>query len=135
MHMCIRLTHARVWRVYGMYSSKAQLAEHTARADAWMSIGGKVYNISGYLEDHPGGGEVLMDLAGTDGTEEFEDVGHSSVARKALLALEVGELPPSERAGGGAKDAGGASGGGAAVMLLPVLTVALAAAAVGSLLQ
>uniref|UniRef100_A0A8C2BJK5 Cytochrome b5 type B n=1 Tax=Cyprinus carpio TaxID=7962 RepID=A0A8C2BJK5_CYPCA len=33
---------------------------------------------------HPGGEEVLMEQAGADATESFEDVGHSTDAREML---------------------------------------------------
>lgn len=39
-----------------------------------------------------GGEEVMLDVAGQDGTEAFEDVGHSDEAREALDKLFVGEL-------------------------------------------
>ena len=67
-----------------------------------------------------------MDLAGKDGTEEFEDVGHSNEARNALLAFEIGELPPAERADA-TRESSGSKGGGGAMMLMPVLMVAVAA--------
>lgn len=51
-----------------------------------------MYNVSGYLEDHPGGVEVLREVAGLDATEAFEDVGHSDRAFEALEPLLVGEL-------------------------------------------
>ena len=79
-------------------STLEMLAKHSGKDDAWMTINGKVYNVSKYLEDHPGGEEVLLDRVGQDATEDFEDVGHSNEARKQLLSFEVGELPPSERA-------------------------------------
>lgn len=34
----------------------------------------------------------MLDVAGQDGTEAFEDVGHSDEAREALDKLFVGEL-------------------------------------------
>ena len=34
--------------------------------------------ITSYLDDHPGGAEVLMDVAGSDADEFFEDIGHSN---------------------------------------------------------
>jgi cytochrome b involved in lipid metabolism len=42
-----------------------------------MAIGGLVYDITKFLNEHPGGSEVIMEVAGQDGTEGFEDVGHS----------------------------------------------------------
>ena len=39
-----------------------------------------------------GGEEVLLDVAGQDATEAFEDVGHSDEARETLAKLEVGTL-------------------------------------------
>lgn len=98
------------------------LAKHSGKDDAWMTINGKVYDVSKYLEDHPGGEEVLMDRIGQDASEDFEDVGHSQEARKQLAVYEKGELPPSERA---AAKSGGAGGGGmGALALLPVLLAA-----------
>lgn len=39
-----------------------------------------------------GGEEVLLDVAGQDATEAFEDVGHSDEAREILEGLKVGNL-------------------------------------------
>lgn len=41
---------------------------------------------------HSGGEEVLLDVAGQDATEAFEDVGHSDEARETLDTLHVGSL-------------------------------------------
>ena len=41
---------------------------------------------------HPGGEEVLLEQAGADATESFEDVGHSMDAREILLQYFIGEL-------------------------------------------
>lgn len=104
-------------------STRADVATHSGPADAWLIIEGKVFDVSKYLEDHPGGEEVLLDRVGQDATEDFEDVGHSQDARKQLATFEVGELPPSERKS--AKAASGGGGGGMGVMaLVPVLLAA-----------
>lgn len=39
-----------------------------------------------------GGEEVMLDVAGQDATEAFEDVGHSDEARETLDQLLVGNL-------------------------------------------
>lgn len=41
---------------------------------------------------HPGGEEILIENAGDDGTEAFEDVGHSSDAREMMKSYLIGEL-------------------------------------------
>jgi len=41
---------------------------------------------------HPGGDEVLVEEAGKDATEAFEDVGHSDEAREQLKPLFIGDF-------------------------------------------
>lgn len=57
----------------------------------------QVYNVTGYLDEHPGGGDILVEQAGKDATQTFEDVGHSDEARDRLGDLVVGELPTPVR--------------------------------------
>jgi len=47
---------------------------------------------TGFVDEHPGGEEVLLDVGGQDSTEAFEDVGHSDEAREILEGLLVGTL-------------------------------------------
>jgi cytochrome b5 len=63
-----------------------------------------VYDATKFLDEHPGGEEVLLDMAGTsriqncikmigkDATDAFEDVGHSDEAREILEGLLKGTL-------------------------------------------
>ncbi|KAM5346632.1 hypothetical protein ACJ41O_009637 [Fusarium nematophilum] len=68
------------------------VAEHNTKNDMFLVIHDKVYDATKFLDEHPGGEEVMLDVAGQDGTEAFEDVGHSDEAREALDVLYVGEL-------------------------------------------
>lgn len=43
---------------------------------------------------HPGGEEVLLEQAGADASESFEDVGHSSDAREMLKQYYIGDVHP-----------------------------------------
>ncbi|KAI8303527.1 hypothetical protein K4K59_013223 [Colletotrichum sp. SAR11_240] len=52
--------------------TESELAKHYEVHNLWVSIRGKVYDVSSYVDDHPGGVEVLKDVAGSDGTESFE---------------------------------------------------------------
>ncbi|KAI2628551.1 cytochrome b5 [Hypoxylon sp. NC1633] len=69
-----------------------EVAGHATPGDYWLVIHGKVYNVTGYLDDHPGGANVLQEVAGSDATGDFDFVGHSASAKKALRQFEVGSL-------------------------------------------
>nr|KJB19876.1 hypothetical protein B456_003G122800 [Gossypium raimondii] len=44
------------------------------------------------MSDHPGGGEVLLSATGKDGTNDFEDIGHSEDAREMMEKYYIGEI-------------------------------------------
>eukprot|EP00842_Homolaphlyctis_polyrhiza_P006381 jgi/Hompol1/6744/HPOL_005062-RA len=60
------------------------LAEHKTRTDAWLALRGKVYNVTRYIDFHPGGAGQLLRGAGKDATELFMRV-HPWVNFDALL--------------------------------------------------
>ncbi|RGB37148.1 cytochrome b5 [Rhizophagus diaphanus] len=69
-----------------------ELAQHNTKASLYISIKGKVYDVTKFIDEHPGGEEVLLDEAGRDATEAFEDVGHSDEAHGLLKGFEIGVL-------------------------------------------
>jgi len=70
----------------------ADVATHNSKKDLFLVIHDKVYDSATFVDEHPGGEEVLLDVAGQDATEAFEDVGHSDEAREILETLLVGTL-------------------------------------------
>jgi len=70
----------------------SDVSEHASKKDLYVVIHDKVYNTSSFIDEHPGGEEVLLDVGGQDATEAFEDVGHSDEAREILEGLLVGTL-------------------------------------------
>jgi len=65
----------------------------------WVVVHDKVYDVTKFLDEHPGGEEILIENGGMDATENFEDVGHSSDAREMLSEYYVGELAEEDRTG------------------------------------
>ncbi len=57
-----------------------------------MVIRGKVYDVSAFLDDHPGGEEVLREHAAKNATLDFEDVGHSAAAQELMKDFCIGDL-------------------------------------------
>ncbi|KAM6967520.1 cytochrome b5 reductase 4, partial [Aplochiton taeniatus] len=64
--------------------TEEELQKHKTRDDCWTCIRGMVYNVSHYMEYHPGGEEELMKAAGIDGTELFDQV-HRWVNYESML--------------------------------------------------
>ncbi|KAK1816751.1 hypothetical protein LTR12_008792 [Friedmanniomyces endolithicus] len=70
----------------------AEVSEHTSKKDLYLVVHDKVYNCSSFVDEHPGGEEVTIDVGGQDASEAFEDVGHSDEAREILNGLLIGNL-------------------------------------------
>lgn len=62
-----------------------ELAKHNKQEDCWIALKDKVYNITTYLNYHPGGVEEIMRGAGRDATELFNEV-HIWVNYESILA-------------------------------------------------
>ncbi|BBN69015.1 reversibly glycosylated polypeptide 2 [Prunus dulcis] len=59
--------------------------------EAWDELNGKVYAVSSYLDNRPGGDEVVLAATGRDAAEDFED------ARIAILQGSLTPLPQLSR--------------------------------------
>ncbi|KAL0737873.1 hypothetical protein Bca4012_014083 [Brassica carinata] len=76
----------------GKVFTLAEVSQHTSAKDCWIVIDGKVYDVTKFLDDHPGGDEVILTSTGKDATDDFEDVGHSSTAKAMLDEYYVGDI-------------------------------------------
>ncbi|XP_034476439.1 cytochrome b5 reductase 4 [Drosophila innubila] len=64
--------------------SRSELARHNQVNDAWMAIRGRVFNVTRYMDFHPGGVDELMRGVGRDATKLFDEV-HAWVNYPQLL--------------------------------------------------
>ncbi|KAH0500500.1 Cytochrome b5 [Microtus ochrogaster] len=76
------------------YYTLEEIQKHKDSKSTWVILHHKVYDLTKFLEEHPGGEEVLREQAGGDATENFEDVGHSTDARELSKTYIIGELHP-----------------------------------------
>ncbi|GAA5796357.1 cytochrome b5-like heme/steroid binding domain-containing protein [Helicostylum pulchrum] len=77
--------------------SYEEIAKHNTRSDLWMVIDGKVYDITPFTDEHPGGEEVLIDEGAKDASTAFDDVGHSEDARAMLAQYYVGDVDSASK--------------------------------------
>lgn len=75
-----------------IFFTRNDVADHFDFGDCYVIIGDFVYDVTSFLEEHPGGMSVIVEFAGGDATTAFEDMGHSDEARELLDGLKVGEL-------------------------------------------
>ncbi|XP_062501174.1 cytochrome b5-like [Corticium candelabrum] len=74
----------------------AEVAEQNSSESLWLVMDKKVYDVTKFLEEHPGGEEVLLEQAGKEATDAFEDVGHSTDARDMRDSYYIGDIVESE---------------------------------------
>lgn len=76
--------------------SAAELARHNTVDSCWKAINGRVYDVSGYIDQHPTPASVLTDWCGRESTSAWDDKGngrgHSAFAERLLAGMVVGVL-------------------------------------------
>ncbi|WP_052465912.1 cytochrome b5 domain-containing protein [Mobilicoccus massiliensis] len=71
----------------------ADVNQHNTKDSCWTAIDGKVYDVTSWIGQHPGGAQRIENLCGTDGSGAFngqhakEDDPH-----KRLASFQVGVL-------------------------------------------
>jgi cytochrome b involved in lipid metabolism len=61
-----------------------QVASHNKESDCWVILNGKVYDVTAFLPDHPGGKKAILAYAGKDASEEFNALHNKNVLVKYL---------------------------------------------------
>ncbi|KAF8365545.1 cytb-5.2 [Pristionchus pacificus] len=72
--------------------TEAEVSAHAEKNSLWCIIDGIVYDLTKFADEHPGGDQVLLEQAGRDATEPFNDVGHSADAKEMAREYAVGRL-------------------------------------------
>ena len=71
----------------------AQVQQHATAQSCWTAINGSVYNLTNWINQHPGGPGAILGLCGTDGSAAFNGQ-HGGQARPAreLAGFRIGAL-------------------------------------------
>lgn len=73
----------------------AEVATHNSQSSCYTAINGSVYDVTPFIQQHPGGAGAILSLCGTDGTAAFEGQ-HGGQSRPAseLASYKIGVLTP-----------------------------------------
>lgn len=83
-------------QVAGSVTLADKLSEHTSIDNCWLLIEGKIYDVTSYPSQHPGGADELIEYCGRDATEAFATKGkanpkdHSTAAHQILEQFFIG---------------------------------------------
>ncbi|MFA6177484.1 MAG: cytochrome b5 domain-containing protein [Candidatus Paceibacterota bacterium] len=96
-------------KVTTLVLSKAELAKHNSSQNCWLLISGKIYDVTSYINQHPGGASTIIPNCGTDATTAYDTKGrpngspHSSNAEALLANYFIGNLNQTLQIGSGKK--------------------------------
>jgi cytochrome b involved in lipid metabolism len=96
--------------------SLEEIKGHNSAESAWCIYKNGVYDVTNYIDEHPGGGEQLLEACGGDLTAAFDDFGHSDNALQILKKYKIGELRMEDRTKGKKSDSNGKSKGCCVIM-------------------
>jgi cytochrome b involved in lipid metabolism len=65
---------------------------HNTLNDCWIIYNNYVYNITNFLNKHPGGNKIILDYAGLDITNNYIFFLHSNNAYNILSKYKIGSI-------------------------------------------
>jgi L-lactate dehydrogenase (cytochrome) len=78
----------------------AELAKHNSRQSCWLAIHGEIWDATGFLEQHPGGANLILKLAGKDASDEYDLFHNPDLVRETLGpyarkgTIDTSTIPP-----------------------------------------
>jgi predicted heme/steroid binding protein len=74
----------------------AEIRRHATELSTWIVIDGDVYDVSGWISEHPGGADVLCAWAGRDASRAFHAAPHGALTHVLRLNYRIGRVADAE---------------------------------------
>ncbi|OJJ50467.1 hypothetical protein ASPZODRAFT_56217 [Penicilliopsis zonata CBS 506.65] len=75
----------------------AEVASHKTAESMYIIIDAGVYDITKFVDEHPGGAKILKRMAGKDASKQFWKYHNEGVLKKYTPALKIGEVKESPK--------------------------------------
>jgi len=74
--------------------SASELSGHSSidKGGLWITIDGNVYDLTGFVDEHPGGSKILKRVGGKDASKQFWKYHNEGVLRRYSARLRIGSL-------------------------------------------
>ncbi|KAI0592797.1 FMN-dependent dehydrogenase-domain-containing protein [Biscogniauxia sp. FL1348] len=72
-----------------------EIKKHRTTSSCWLVVDGKVFDVTSYLSQHPGGPAILLKHSGQDATAEFRKVHSPDVLQYLPKDSYLGEVDPA----------------------------------------
>ncbi|GAA5852663.1 hypothetical protein JCM8547_002581 [Rhodosporidiobolus lusitaniae] len=69
-----------------------EIASHNTAESAWVVVDGGIYDVTEFLEDHPGGKKVLLKACGKDSSKQFWQFHSKKVLEKTAKPFLIGTV-------------------------------------------
>ena len=78
--------------------SYEEVGKHNQKSDCWVIVHGKVYDVTSFLDEHPGGSAIILKYAGKDATKAFDPIHPSDTLTKYLpQEFHLGPVDPKTK--------------------------------------
>jgi len=81
----------------------SEVQQHRSAESCWVVLYGHVYDVTSFLPSHPGGSKIILQLAGTDATDEYDPIHPPGTLEESLPAeaklgpFDESTLPKEEK--------------------------------------
>ncbi|KAF2722140.1 hypothetical protein K431DRAFT_267400 [Polychaeton citri CBS 116435] len=80
-----------------------EVQQHRSIESCWVILYGSVYDVTTFIPEHPGGSKIILQLAGTDATEEYDPIHPPGTLEESLPVdaklgvIDESTLPKEEK--------------------------------------
>jgi L-lactate dehydrogenase (cytochrome) len=73
-----------------------EVAKHNTAEDCWVVLNGHAYDMTDFLEDHPGGAGIIVKYAGRDASKAFNPIHPKDIVNTLPDDCRLGPVTPAE---------------------------------------